>query len=115
MPTLMSITYAFALSLFNICFAVPGDENSYLLVTPASHPAVDDKLYVCDFQGTERSISLTYAKRPPLPCEVTYHREQEGVPYQTLWQAQFDAGFCEKKLQNLLDNLKQVGWSCQEF
>lgn len=85
-----------------------------LVITPTSHPANFDKFYVCEYAGTERSISLNYARVPPLPCEVVYHREQEGKPFEILWQARFDEDFCEVKTSELLMQLKAAGWLCAE-
>lgn len=111
----LGIIAALQLILVSTSSAVPVEEESYLLVTPKSHPAIDDKLYICDLKGAERAVEVNYAKRPPLPCEVAYHRESKGQEDVSMWQAKYDAGFCEEKAARILSNLKNDGWSCHEF
>ncbi len=86
-----------------------------LVITPSSNPATDDVLYVCEYAGSERLIELNYPNGAPLPCEVIYHRSHDGNPYEVLWEARHDTGFCENKTSELLAQLKSVGWLCTEL
>lgn len=45
-----------------------------------------------------------------LPCRVLF--ESSPTDRQVLWRAQRDAGFCERKMQNLLTWFTKEGWRC---
>lgn len=110
-----SVLLCLALGPISLCVAQSSGYVEDLIITPKTHPATGDQLHVCEYAGTERSISLSYAKLPPLPCELGYHREQEGEDYEVLWKANFDEGFCENKLATLLQELKAAGWICEQY
>ena len=50
----------------------------------------------------------------PVPCSVIYKKVTEGVPDQTLWTAENDAGYCEAQAKALVEKQVSWGWSCEQ-
>ena len=69
--------------------------------------------FVCDNNGDKRIISIAYENdQEPVPCEVRYDKG-EGV--QTLWNAQSEVGFCERKADEFIQQQEAWGWNCDKF
>ena len=67
---------------------------------------------ICTSGSQERVISVVYlADGQKVPCEV--QSTQNGIT-ETLWNAQYDEGFCEAEARELMEKLLSRGWSCKE-
>lgn len=70
--------------------------------------------YVCRFGETVRRVELRVDDpQEPLPCQVVYWKDTEepGRP-RVLWRAETQVGFCESKVQELIQQLEGGGFSC---
>ncbi len=82
-----------------------------LLVSATTAMAGED--YVCDYDGEKRIISIAYSSdQQAVPCEVRYDKGQ-GV--ETLWTAQTEVGYCEKKASEFIEKQESWGWTCDKF
>ena len=67
---------------------------------------------LCEQGGLTRSVEVIYTvPGQPVPCEVIYDKPAEGSR-ETLWRATNEAGYCEAKAQEFVDNLDNLGWRC---
>lgn len=67
---------------------------------------------ICTKGDLSRRIEVVYAESgQALPCEVIYDKSAEGT-IESLWQADFDAGFCEARAAGLAEKLTNRGWQC---
>jgi len=68
--------------------------------------------YVCNKGDEKRIISINYESNgSSVPCEVEY---EKGESTQTLWSAQTESGYCEKRVDELIDKQESWGWSCEK-
>ena len=66
--------------------------------------------YMCRYQMDIRLIDVQYKQRDAkLPCEVKYTKEGQQ---QSLWRANNEEGYCERKAEGLADTLRKAGWAC---
>lgn len=69
---------------------------------------------ICTRKSAKRRIQVQYlVQGSQLPCEVAYFKDN-GVleEFEILWRADYQAGFCEQSVSNLVDRLKSWGWQC---
>ena len=72
--------------------------------------AVADETYTCTHGTQERIISVVYQDQAAkVPCEVQY--QKNGVT-ETLWNAQHEVGYCERKAQEFVEKQRGWGWTC---
>lgn len=74
-----------------------------------------DKL-LCKNGNQQRSVQVEYyTEDESVPCEVHYYKDTEQPDMgQVLWRAANEAGFCEKKMAVVVDELSGSGWECQQ-
>lgn len=66
---------------------------------------------ICE-QKRERRIEIADLN---LPCAVKVKKSEDGfLEDQTLWNAQHEKGYCEKKFEEHLKNLARLGWTCSD-
>lgn len=66
----------------------------------------------CEQGGLTRKIEVVYANPgQAVPCEVIYDKSAEGS-IETVWRANFEAGYCEARAQSLVEKLSGLGWIC---
>ena len=59
-----------------------------------------------------RKIEVVYANPgQAVPCEVIYDKSAEGS-IETVWRANFEAGYCEARAMSLVEKLSSLGWTC---
>lgn len=67
---------------------------------------------MCRFGDNIRRVELRIAdERTRLPCEVVYWKRGEPS---VLWRAETEAGFCERRAEELVQTLESGGWTCRE-
>lgn len=67
---------------------------------------------ICTNNDLSRRIEVVYAvPGQALPCEVIYDKSAEGT-IESLWQADFDPGYCEARAAGLAEKLSNTGWDC---
>lgn len=84
-----------------------------LLLFVISYPlaADEDFHYECRMGDSARIIAVYYdAVTKDVPCEVHYIK---GGSDQLLWQARTQAGYCEAKAMEFVDQQGGKGWQCQ--
>jgi len=72
--------------------------------------AQDNYSYFCEHGGGKRTIAVVYVQGTPVPCEVTY--EKEDGDFQVLWRAENSQGYCENKADEFVMKQEDWGWSC---
>lgn len=83
----------------------------FLLILSLTNSAFAEPHYQCTFGQKERYIRVVQIKPgQPLPCEVRYVKDGESA---TLWQAEHEAGYCERKADAFLAQHREWGWRCQ--
>ncbi len=74
--------------------------------------ANDNYAFTCEHQKEERKIEVVYLQRESnLPCEVRYTK---SGAQDTLWNANYTAGYCEKKTKEFVKKQQDWGWSCKK-
>lgn len=70
---------------------------------------------ICQSGNAERRVEIVYFDQvKEVPCEVHYYKDsEESSESQTLWRAENQAGFCERKLTEFVDKLSGLGWNCR--
>jgi len=69
-----------------------------------------NQTHTCIHRSTDRFISVVYENlESKLPCEVQYTRRNQT---QTVFWADKELGFCEKKAMELVQKHKKWGWKC---
>ena len=93
------------MSRFNRCLLF------LLLVTSYPLSADEDFHYQCRMDDSVRVIAVYYdSQSRNVPCEVHYIK---GGSDQLLWQASTQAGYCEAKALEFIDQHGAKGWRCQ--
>ncbi len=72
--------------------------------------------YLCRFDETIRRVELRVDDpQERLPCQVVYWKDTEEPDRpRVLWHATTESGFCERKAQELVQELERGGWSCRQ-
>jgi hypothetical protein len=82
-----------------------------LLVAPF---AANADSWSCRQGNNVREVHVERTGDNPVPCQVVYRKLTEGVEDQVLWNAQFDAGYCDSKATDFVAKLESYGWTCVE-
>lgn len=80
-------------------------------VTAYSAFAAENTRTVCTHGDKQRIIEVIYSGEEPVPCAVQYTKDTST---ETLWQAQTEEGYCEKKAATLVGKHIGWGWQCTE-
>lgn len=98
------------MKVFTLCAPkVTGVFSALLLLL--SPPVVAQERYVCRLGNSERVIEVIQVNPPAgLPCEVQYTKPSGS---QTLWQSQYEAGFCEARAREFAEKQAGWGWNCE--
>lgn len=69
--------------------------------------------YQCSYGDLQRRVEILYETGVTVPCEVHYYKDTElpGVR-QVLWRALNEAGYCERKTEEFIAELQEMGWDC---
>ena len=69
--------------------------------------------YQCTFENLQRRIQVLSEPGVSVPCEVHYYKDSE-MPgnKQVLWTATTEAGYCERKTDEFVAQLREWGWQC---
>ena len=68
----------------------------------------------CSHENDVREVHIERTTSAPVPCNVVYKKQTEGVEDQILWNADSDEAYCEEKAKGLVAKLESWGWVCAE-
>lgn len=69
--------------------------------------------YQCTIGDLQRRVEILYEAGGSVPCEVHYYKDTETTgERQVLWRALNEVGYCERKAQEFIAKLEDMGWSC---
>lgn len=78
--------------------------------------ANDSYRYECRHDRDLRTIEVVYLQRESaVPCEVRYTKDEMGKEKvsETLWKANYEAGYCESEAASFVEKQEGWGWSCE--
>jgi hypothetical protein len=71
------------------------------------------KSWTCHYGELTRNLVIFYPNDPAtLPCKVYYAKPKENVIPRTLWNAEHDDTYCERKSVEFIETLESKGWQC---
>lgn len=94
-------------------------KNKFLLVLliamlPSVSFAQGVQNYQCTIGDLQRRVEILYEAGGSVPCEVHYYKDTEADgERQVLWRALNEEGYCERKAQEFVAKLEEMGWSCE--
>jgi len=68
----------------------------------------------CSNDNLVREVHVMHTTSGPVPCNVVYKKQTEGVEDQVLWSAENDEAYCIDKAKGLVATLDSSGWVCTE-
>ena len=68
----------------------------------------------CSNDNLVREVHIARTTSAPVPCNVVYKKQTEGVEDQVLWNAENDEAYCIEKAKELVATLESSGWVCAE-
>jgi len=68
----------------------------------------------CSHGNDVREVHVERPTSSPVPCNVIYKKQTEGVEDQILWNANSDDSYCDEKAQGFVAKLESWGWVCTE-
>lgn len=69
--------------------------------------------WTCHYSELTRNVVIFYPNEPAgLPCKVYYSKPKENVIPRTLWNAENDDTYCERKAIEFIKTLESRGWQC---
>jgi hypothetical protein len=68
----------------------------------------------CSNDNLVREVHVVRTTSDPVPCNVVYKKQTEGVEDQVLWSAESDEAYCIDKAKGLVVTLESSGWVCTE-
>ncbi|MEW8011111.1 MAG: hypothetical protein AB2818_08725 [Candidatus Thiodiazotropha sp.] len=69
--------------------------------------------WTCHYAELTRNILIFHPNEPAtLPCKVYYAKPKENVMPRTLWKAENDDDYCERKAVEFIKTLESRGWQC---
>ena len=68
----------------------------------------------CSHGNDVREVHIERPTSSPVPCNVVYKKQTEGVEDQILWNANSDDSYCDEKAQGFVAKLESWGWVCTE-
>ena len=83
-----------------------------VLLSPAAI-AQDASRYQCSLDEITRRVEIFSEPGVTVPCEVHYYKDTE-MPgeRQVLWRAMNEEGFCEARVTEFIEKLRDMGWTC---
>lgn len=89
-------------------------QASICLTSLASAQMLFAEPTVCTMGDLSRSVEVVYSTPgQSVPCEVLYSKPADGT-VESMWRANNEAGYCENKAKQLVNNLAAMGWQCEE-
>ena len=86
-----------------------------LAILPSVSFAQGTQNYQCTIGDLQRRVEILYEAGGSVPCEVHYYKDTEADgDRQVLWRALNEVGYCEKKAQEFIAKLEDMGWSCEQ-
>jgi len=71
--------------------------------------------YQCSFGELQRRVEILYETGVTVPCEVHYYKDTEAPgETQVLWRALNETGNCERKTEEFIAKLREMGWTCEQ-
>ena len=71
--------------------------------------------YQCSFGELQRRVEILYETGVTVPCEVHYYKDTESPgKTQVLWRALNETGYCERKTEEFIAKLREMGWTCEQ-
>jgi hypothetical protein len=98
--------------IFTLLFISPVFSSSAFAIK-AQKPKLVKKT-MCSRSGINREIRI-YHDNPvtQVGCEVLYDKRQEGAwRRRRLWRSEYEAGYCEQRVDELVTRLEDWGWTC---
>lgn len=69
--------------------------------------------YQCSYGELQRRVEILTETGASVPCEVHYHKDSEAPgDRQVLWRASNELGYCERKTEEFIAKLQDMGWKC---
>jgi hypothetical protein len=69
--------------------------------------------WICHYAELTRNVVIFYPNSTStLPCKVYYTKPDENVMPRTLWKAEHDDTYCERKAAEFIQSLESKGWQC---
>jgi len=70
--------------------------------------------YHCSYGELQRRVEILYETGVTVPCEVHYYKDTEAPgERQVLWRALNETGYCERKTEEFIARLREMGWTCE--
>lgn len=71
--------------------------------------------YHCSYGELQRRVEILYETGVTVPCEVHYYKDTEAPgERQVLWRALNETGYCERKTEEFIARLRDMGWQCEQ-
>lgn len=80
----------------------------------ASPVSVYADSWSCSNDNLVREVHVVRTTSAPVPCNVVYKKQTEGVEDQVPWNAENDENYCTEKARGLVAKLESNGWVCTE-
>lgn len=86
------------------------------LIFVSTSVRADQTVWSCDIEGYNLKALLTQNEpAQPTACSIVVTRTyRKSVSSRTTWRARHEIGFCQKKFDTKLAELKKDGWQCTE-
>ncbi len=69
--------------------------------------------WTCHYEELTRNVVVLYPNEPARPpCKVYYAKPNENVIPRTLWEAQHEVDYCQRKAAGFIKRLESWGWQC---
>jgi len=69
--------------------------------------------YQCSYGDLQRRVAILHETGAAVPCEVHYYKDSEAPgDRQVLWRASNESGYCERKTEEFIAKLQNLGWNC---
>jgi hypothetical protein len=69
--------------------------------------------WTCHQGALTRNVVIFYPSAPyRLPCRVYYTKPDEDVMPRTLWKAELEENYCQRKASEFVGKLESLGWQC---
>jgi len=84
-----------------------------MALLPCVSYAEGSENYLCTHGTLQRRVEILSEPGVAVPCEVHYYKDTEADDErQVLWRALNEAGYCERKTQEFIVKLHNLGWTC---
>lgn len=84
---------------------------SILSLLMSAQVLAGDTRTICRSDGVRHIIQVVHPYGWELPCEVHFTTPLES---RVVWRADTDAGFCERKAQEIVERRNRQNWNCRE-